>query len=83
MPKVYFSSARTPKWDYKSSIPGKLEMLIEQLNFSNRFAKDEWVAIKTHWGSEGAFRIIPPVMIRKVVDMVKKAGAKPFITDTV
>jgi len=22
-------------------------------------------------------------MIRKVVDMVKKAGAKPFITDTV
>jgi hypothetical protein len=83
MSKVYFSTARTLKWDYKHSVPGKLETLLEQINFSKRFEKDEWVAIKTHWGSEGAFRIIPAVMIRKVADAIKKAKAKPFITDTV
>jgi uncharacterized Fe-S center protein len=83
MSKVYFSTARTLKWDYKHSVPGKLETLLEQIDFSKRFKKDEWVAVKTHWGSEGAFRIIPPVMIRKVVDAIKKTGAKPFVTDTV
>ncbi len=83
MSKVYFSSARTLRWDYSHSVPGKLESLLALLKFSDRFGKDEWVAIKTHWGSHGAFRIVPPVMIRKVVDAVKKTGAKPFVTDTV
>jgi uncharacterized Fe-S center protein len=83
MSKVYFSTARTLKWDYRHSVPGKLETLLDQMNFSKRFEKDEWVAIKTHWGSEGAFRIVPPVLIRKVVDAIKKTGAKPFVTDTV
>ncbi|MFA5073568.1 MAG: DUF362 domain-containing protein [Nitrospirota bacterium] len=83
MSKVYFSTARTLKWDYKNSLPGKLEALLEQMHFYERFQKDEWVAIKTHLGSEGAFRIIPTVMIRKVVDAVKKTSAKPFVTDTV
>ncbi len=81
--KVYFSSARTLRWDYSHSVPGKLETLLEHLNFSGRFTKDDWVAVKTHWGSHGAFRIVPPVMIHKVVEAVKETGAKPFVTDTV
>ena len=80
---VYFSSARTLRWDYNHSVPGKLETLLEMMKFSERFEEDEWIAIKTHWGSHGAFRIIPPVMIRKVVEAIKATGAKPFITDTV
>jgi len=80
---VYFSAARTLRWDYRHSVPGKLETLLEKANFSGRFDKNEWVAIKTHWGSHGAFRIVPPVMLRKVVEAVKEAGAKPFVTDTV
>jgi len=83
MSTVYFSSARTRKWDYTHSVPGKLEALISRINFAERLEKDDWVAIKTHWGSEGAFRIVPAVMIRKIVDAVKKTGAKPFVTDTV
>ena len=83
MSKVYFSTARTLRWDYHHSVPGKLETLLEKLEFSKRFAEDEWVAIKTHWGSHGAFRIVPPVMIRKVVEAVQETGAKPFVTDTV
>jgi uncharacterized protein len=83
MSKVYFSTARTLRWDYSHSGPGKLETLLRKMNFADRFTEGEWVAIKTHWGSHGAFRIVPPVMIRKVVEAVKETGAKPFVTDTV
>lgn len=83
MSKVYFSSARTLRWDYHHSASGKLETLIERLNFPGRFQKGEWVAIKMHWGSPGAFRIVPPSFIRKIVDALKQSGAKPFVTDTV
>ncbi|HUJ16937.1 MAG TPA: DUF362 domain-containing protein, partial [Nitrospirota bacterium] len=80
---VYFSSARTLRWDYAHSVPGKLDTLLAKMDLPGRFTKDEWVAIKTHWGSHGAFRIVPPVMLRKVVEAVQEAGAKPFVTDTV
>ena len=80
---VYFSSARTLRWNYRHSVPGKLEALLDRLDLKKRFSKDDWVAVKTHWGSPGAFRIIPAVMLRKVVDAVKLTGAKPFVTDTV
>ena len=83
MSKVFFSSARTLRWNYRHSVPGKLETLLEKLELKKRFSKDDWVSVKTHWGSPGAFRIIPAVMLRKVVDAVKKTGAKPFVTDTV
>src|SRR5574340_598910 len=83
MSKVYFSSARTLRWNYRDSVPGKLETLLAQLDLKKRLSKDDWVAVKTHWGSPGAFRIIPASMLRKVVDAVKAAGAKPFVTDTV
>ena len=83
MSKVFFSSARTLRWNYRHSVPGKLETLLEKLELKKRFSKDDWVSVKTHWGSPGAFRIIPAVMLRKVVNAVKKTGAKPFVTDTV
>lgn len=83
MSTVYFSTARTLRWDQRHSVPGKLESLLRRLDLANRFIAEDWVAIKTHWGSPGAFRIVPPVMLRKVVDAVRLAGAKPFVTDTV
>ncbi len=83
MSTVYFSSARTLRWNYQNSVPGKLEALLAKLDLAKRFSKDDWVAVKTHWGSQGAFRIIPAVMLRKVVDAVKTTGARPFVTDTV
>ncbi len=81
--KVFFVPARTRKWKYSESMPGKLERLLEAFSLSTVFEKDEWVAIKTHFGSQGAHRVVRPVFLRKVVDAVKAAGAKPFVTDTV
>lgn len=83
MSKVYFASARSVKWKYDDSMPGKLERLIREIGLSNYFSPKEWVAVKTHFGSEGAHRIIRPVFLRKVVEGLKNIGARPFVTDTV
>ena len=83
MSKVYFATARVKKWKYSDSMPGKLESLLKEVNLPGILEKDEWVAVKTHFGSEGAHRIVRPVFLKKVVDAIKDSGAKPFITDTV
>jgi len=83
MSKVYFASSRAVKWKYDESMPGKLERLLKESNLSNYFERDEWVAVKTHWGSEGAHRVVRPVFLRKIVDALKCLGAKPFVTDSV
>ena len=83
MATVFFASARSTKWKYADSMPGKLERLLQKMGMLNYFSPEEWVAVKTHFGSEGAHRIIRPVFLRKVADALKKIGAKPFVTDTV
>jgi hypothetical protein len=83
MSLVYFSSARVRKWTYNESMPGKLERLLKQMDLSRFFEDKEWVAVKTHFGSEGAHRIVRPVFLRKVVEALSAVGARPFVTDTV
>ncbi|HBO85077.1 MAG TPA: 4Fe-4S ferredoxin [Deltaproteobacteria bacterium] len=83
MSKVYFASARVKKWKYADSMPGKLERALKEINLPAHFDKDEWIAVKTHFGSEGAHRVVRPVFLRKVVDALKGIDAKPFVTDTV
>ena len=83
MAKVYFSSARPAKWRYEDSMPGRLERLLREVGLSSYYSPKEWVAVKTHFGSEGAHRIVRPVFLRKVVDELKGIGARPFVTDTV
>src|SRR5208283_4312667 len=83
MSKVYFVSARVGKWRYEESMPGKLQRLLREAPLSGYFGPDEWVAVKTHFGSTGAHRVVRPVFLRKMVDSLKAAGAKPFVTDTV
>lgn len=83
MSKVYFAAARVKKWKYAESLPGKLERLLKHIDLSCYFESKEWVAVKTHFGSEGAHRIVRPVFLKKVTESLKMAGASPFVTDTV
>ncbi len=84
MSKVFFTTARGLKWDYRQSFLGRVErMLTETGILQGRFDKGEWVAVKTHFGSDGAHRVVRPVFLRKVVDALKDIGAKPYVTDTV
>jgi uncharacterized Fe-S center protein len=81
--KVYLAPARATRWDYSASQTAGLERLIEKLDFGSSIAEGEYVAIKTHFGSEGAHRIVRPRFLRILADGVKAVGGKPFVCDTV
>ncbi|MBL7065085.1 MAG: DUF362 domain-containing protein [Anaerolineae bacterium] len=81
--KVYFAPARAKRWDYSASQVAGLERLVEKLDFGSAIAEGEYVAIKTHFGSQGAHRIVRPRFLRVLADAVKAAGGKPFVCDTV
>ncbi len=80
--KVFYASARSKVWNYEHSLPAKLEELLDRIDLSKYITAKDKVAVKTHFGSQGAFRVVRPVFLRKVVNAVKAVGGKPFITDT-
>lgn len=67
---------------YEISLPAKLERMLEEQNLSSMINEGDYVAIKTHFGSRGGHRIIRPIFMKRIVDAVKKAGGRPFVTDT-
>jgi uncharacterized Fe-S center protein len=40
------------------------------------------VAVKMHMGELGNITYLRPIFVRRVVDLIKKAGGEPFVTDT-
>jgi len=56
---------------------------INELPFKDYFAKEDYVAVKIHLGNYGSYRTIRPVFVRKLNDMLKGLGAKPFVTESV
>jgi len=60
-----------------------IEQLIAKSAFENMIPSDKSVAIKLHMGELGNMRYIRPVFARKVVDIVRSKGGKPFLFDTV
>ncbi len=81
--KVYFAPARATRWDYSASQAAGLERLIEKVDFGSAIGEGEYVAVKTHFGSWGAHRIVRPRFLRILADAVKAVGGKPFVCDTV
>jgi uncharacterized Fe-S center protein len=80
---VYFAPARATRWDYSASQVAGLERLAEKMDLASAIAKNDYVAIKTHFGSEGAHRIVRPRFLRILAEAVKAVGGKPFVCDTV
>jgi uncharacterized Fe-S center protein len=78
--KVYFADVRASS--RHESLPRKVEKLFEAAGFAGLIAKDDLVAVKMHFGESGGTAFISPVLVRPVVDRVKKAGGKPYLTDT-
>jgi len=80
---VYYATSRSPKWSKLYSLPFKLEEILYRLNLNERISPGDYVAVKMHLGSPGAFRIVRPYFIKLIVDAIKRAGGKPFIAETV
>lgn len=76
--KVYFTSFRETS---DRNIFDKIDLLLEKLPLSSTFQKDDLVAVKMHFGERGNTAFIPSYFVRRVVDKIKEAGGKPFVTD--
>jgi uncharacterized Fe-S center protein len=60
----------------------KLEKAIETACMDNWLDKGELVAVKTHFGEKGNLSFVRHQFIRQIIDVIKKLGGKPFLTDT-
>jgi hypothetical protein len=76
--KVYFVNIKTGK----ESLLKKLEELYKKLNFSSLFEPGDLVGVKVHFGERGNTSFVKPLFIRPFLQMLKKEGGKPFLTDT-
>lgn len=76
--KVYFIDFRT---NPKQNMFKKLENLLDVSEFSKTFSNRDIVAIKLHFGELGNLAYIRPNYLRKIVELVKKNGGNPFLTD--
>ncbi|MEL1134262.1 DUF362 domain-containing protein [Desulfitobacterium sp. THU1] len=75
---VYFTSMKVTQGQ---SLLVKLEKLISRSGMLKGIEKDDKVAIKLHFGERGNLAYVRPQFVRRVVDQVKKAGGRPFLTD--
>ena len=78
--KVFYGSPRQARLEAKETLPAKLDLILEQLHLRER-VKDETVAIKMHTGNNIVYSTIHPVFVRKVVQVIKDGGGKPFVAD--
>lgn len=78
--KVYFADlrAKTPQENTIS----KIQRLFDEAGFVELLGAEDLTAIKIHFGEYGNDGYINPVFVRQVVEKIRAAGAKPFITDT-
>jgi uncharacterized Fe-S center protein len=75
---VYFGDTRTKKG---ASLPEKLERMSGELAVFKNMKKGELVAITLHFGERGNTGFVRPLYIRRIVNLVREAGGKPFLTD--
>ncbi|HOI47182.1 MAG TPA: DUF362 domain-containing protein [Bacilli bacterium] len=59
----------------------KLERLVKAAGMEQIDFKDKFVAIKVHFGEPGNLAYIRADYVAVIVDIVKKLGGKPFLTD--
>ena len=78
--EVYFADlrARNPEENTIS----KIQKLFDKAGFAELLGEGDLTAIKIHFGEYGNDGYINPVFVRQVVEKIRTAGAKPFVTDT-
>jgi len=60
-----------------------IQALIAKSRFEEMIPEEGSVAIKLHMGELGNIRYIRPVFVRRIVDIIRSRGGRPFLLDTV
>ncbi|MDR1608801.1 MAG: DUF362 domain-containing protein, partial [Deltaproteobacteria bacterium] len=76
--KVYFTSMRC---NFGDSLLHKLDRLMTKAGFENINFKNQFCAIKIHFGEPGNLAFLRPNFAKTVADRVAKLGGVPFLTD--
>ncbi|MDF9828298.1 putative Fe-S center protein [Ereboglobus sp. PH5-10] len=75
---VYFTDMRTRPG---LSLPDKLERLVRRAGIETIDFERKFVAVKIHFGELGNLSFLRPNYAKRLVDVLKPLGAKPFLTD--
>ncbi len=78
--EVQFASIAYQKLEANSTLPAKFLRLLGKLPLAE-MVKDRQVAVKMHLGGNLGYTTIPPFFVRLLIQKIKDAGGKPFITD--
>ncbi len=76
--EVFFTSMKIKRGE---SLLTKLEHLIIRAGLLEAISPKDLVAIKLHFGERGNLAYVRPQYVRRLVDLVKKKGGRPFLTD--
>jgi uncharacterized Fe-S center protein len=77
--KVFFHNARASA---RQNRLDKIKNLYKHARLGEIIEKGDRVAIKAHWGEPGNVGYLSVAYVRTIVDLVKKSGGIPYITDT-
>ncbi|MDR3269778.1 MAG: DUF362 domain-containing protein [Tannerella sp.] len=77
--KVYFTNLRTSP---SSNLPTKMERLVKRAGIETIDFKDQFVAVKIHFGEPGNLAYLRPNYAARLTALLRKLGAKPFLTDS-
>ena len=77
--KVFFHNARASA---NHSRIRKVKELFYKAGLEKLIKEGDQVAIKVHWGEPGNVAFLPPPYVGAVVELVKKSGGLPYVTDT-
>ncbi|MFH1114124.1 MAG: DUF362 domain-containing protein [Pseudomonadota bacterium] len=80
MPSTVFMTDLSAGW--KRNVNHKITDLFEALKPSDRFHRDDLIAVKLHFGESGNTSYIRPQFVRRIIDRLKELETKPFLTDT-
>lgn len=76
---VYFIPAKSRAGQ---SVPKKLRKLVAACDLPGRIPEGALTAVKVHWGEAGNTAYLRPAFARTLVDAIRDAGGRPFVTDT-
>ncbi len=79
MSKVFFADMRA---SHKENLFDKITKLLTLCDLPKTVGEGDLAAVKIHFGEKGNSAFIRPIFVRRVVDELKKLGAKPFLTDS-
>ncbi|WP_305046007.1 DUF362 domain-containing protein [Geoalkalibacter sp.] len=77
--RVFFTDLRA---GHRRNLHDKLEQLARLAGIETLVARGDLTAVKLHFGEKGGHAYIRPTFVRRIVDLLKKQGAKPFLTDS-